>query len=102
MRGESLKTENTSIIYEYCSFEKKMAQSIYAIAQKHNLQSVIIEGGTKTLQTFIDENLWDQAFVYIGKLSLEKGIKAPVFNKTPHSKKNIKDTNLFIFKNNTQ
>ena len=95
-------TQNTSTIYEYSSFEKNLAQSICAIAQKHNLQSVIIEGGTKTLQTFIDEDLWDQAFVYDGKISLEKGIKAPVLNTRLHSKKNIKDTNLFIYKNNTQ
>ena len=95
-------TPNTSIIYEYSSFEKNLAQQICAIAQKHNLQSIIIEGGTKTLQTFIDENIWDQAFVYTGKISLENGIKAPVFNATLHSRNNIKDTSLCIYKNNTQ
>jgi diaminohydroxyphosphoribosylaminopyrimidine deaminase/5-amino-6-(5-phosphoribosylamino)uracil reductase len=27
----------------------------------HQIQSVIIEGGRQTLQTFIDANLWDEA-----------------------------------------
>ena len=59
---------------------------------------LLLKEAQKTLQTFIDEDLWDQAFVYVGKISLEKGIKAPVLNTRLHSKKNIKDTNLFIYK----
>jgi diaminohydroxyphosphoribosylaminopyrimidine deaminase/5-amino-6-(5-phosphoribosylamino)uracil reductase len=30
----------------------------------HQIQSVIIEGGRQTLQTFIDANLWDEARVF--------------------------------------
>ena len=95
-------THNTPIIYEYINFEKNLAAQICVIAQKHNLQSIIIEGGTKTLQTFIDEDIWDQAHVYSGKMSLENGIKAPIFNAKPHTIKSIKDTSLCIYKNTTQ
>ena len=94
-------THNTPIIYEYINFEKNLAAQICVIAQKHNLQSIIIEGGTKTLQTFIDEDIWDQAHVYSGKMSLENGIKAPIFNAKPHTRKSIKDTSLCIYKNTT-
>lgn len=41
------------------------------------LQSIIIEGGTQTLQTFIDSNLWDEANVYIGSKMFGKGVIAP-------------------------
>jgi len=36
---------------------------------KHKVQSLIVEGGAKTIQTFIDENLWDEArvFFWLGK-----------------------------------
>ena len=95
-------TQNTPIIYEYINFEKNVALQICTIAQKHNLQSIIIEGGTKTLQTFVDEDIWDQAHVYTGKMSLENGIKAPIFNTKPHTIKSIKDTSLCIYKNTTQ
>ena len=95
-------THNTPIIYEYINFEKNLAAQICVIAQKHNLQSIIIEGGTKTLQTFIDEDIWDQAHVYTGKMSLENGIKAPIFNAKLHIRKSIKDTSLCIYKNTTQ
>ena len=95
-------THNTPIIYEYINFEKNLAAQICVIAQKHNLQSIIIEGGTKTLQTFIDEDIWDQAHVYTGKMSLENGIKAPIFNAKLHIRKSIKDTSLCIYKNTNQ
>ena len=100
-----VKQENiqqTHITYEYITFEKNLALQICTIAQKHNLQSIIIEGGAKTLQTFIDEDIWDQAHVYTGKMSLENGIKAPIFNAKLHIRKSIKDTSLCIYKNTTQ
>ena len=100
-----VKQENiqqTHITYEYINFEKNLAAQICVIAQKHNLQSIIIEGGTKTLQTFIDEDIWDQAHVYTGKMSLENGIKAPIFNAKLHIRKSIKDTSLCIYKNTNQ
>ncbi len=100
-----VKQENiqqTHITYEYITFEKNLAAQICVIAQKHNLQSIIIEGGTKTLQTFIDEDIWDQAHVYTGKMSLENGIKAPIFNAKLHIRKSIKDTSLCIYKNTNQ
>lgn len=100
-----VKQENiqqTHITYEYITFEKNLALQICTIAHKHNLQSIIIEGGAKTLQTFIDEDIWDQAHVYTGKMSLENGIKAPIFNAKLHIRKSIKDTSLCIYKNTTQ
>jgi diaminohydroxyphosphoribosylaminopyrimidine deaminase/5-amino-6-(5-phosphoribosylamino)uracil reductase len=41
---------------------------------------VIIEGGTKTLQLFIDDNLWDEARVFEANAEIEIGIKAPKFS----------------------
>jgi len=35
-------------------------------------------------------------------MSLENGIKAPIFNAKPHTRKSIKDTSLCIYKNTTQ
>ena len=37
------------------------AREILDQLSEKKLQSVIIEGGTKTLQHFIDANLWDEA-----------------------------------------
>jgi diaminohydroxyphosphoribosylaminopyrimidine deaminase / 5-amino-6-(5-phosphoribosylamino)uracil reductase len=80
-------------------FEKNMAEQIATLLYERNIQSVIIEGGRKTLQTFIDENLWDEARVFKGTISLENGIKAPILNSINVEKKTIADDELLIFRN---
>lgn len=40
-------------------------------------QSLIVEGGTKLLQSFIDAGLWDEARVFATEAQLSKGIPAP-------------------------
>jgi diaminohydroxyphosphoribosylaminopyrimidine deaminase/5-amino-6-(5-phosphoribosylamino)uracil reductase len=51
-----------------------MLSSLY----QNDIQSVLIEGGLKTLQSFIDRTLWDEARVITnGEMIIEKGISAP-------------------------
>ncbi|MFQ3341218.1 MAG: diaminohydroxyphosphoribosylaminopyrimidine deaminase [Flavobacteriaceae bacterium] len=47
---------------------------------KKQIQSIIIEGGLRTLDFFIKDNLWDEARVFTSSGKLKKGIKAPEFN----------------------
>jgi len=89
----TISKENTT--FEVIDFKQNIAQQIVDSLYKHNIQSVIIEGGLQTLQTFIDANLWDEARVFTGKTNLEKGIKAPFIPKT-NSEKHIIDTDEFL------
>lgn len=56
-----------------------IAHQISTILYKNSINSVIIEGGSKTLQVFINENLWDEARVFTGNSVIENGTKAPEF-----------------------
>lgn len=44
------------------------------------IQSVIVEGGRKTLQRFIDNQLWDEARILVGNQLWESGVKAPLLD----------------------
>lgn len=44
------------------------------------IQSVIVEGGLKTLQRFIDSQLWDEARILVGNQLWESGVKAPLLD----------------------
>ena len=64
-----------------------------------NISSVIIEGGAKTLNSFIEENLWDEARIFIGDIKLNEGIECPqITNEIFEKKKYLKDQ-LYIFYN---
>lgn len=58
-------------------FDRYVPQYILYQLYLQDIQSVIIEGGARTLQAFIEANLWDEARIFTGKNVLKKGIKAP-------------------------
>ena len=64
-----------------------------------NINSIIIEGGAKTLQTFINENIWDEARVFTGQLLFKNGVKAPKFSGKLISEEKIMSDILKIYKN---
>lgn len=67
---------------------------------KNNIQSVIIEGGSKTIQSFIDANLWDEAYQFIGtEVLFHKGLKAPILSGTYEIalRKIVEDDELKIY-----
>lgn len=92
--------ENTeNIIFELLDFSQNIATQICAILYKHEIQSVIIEGGKQTLQTFIDANLWDEARVFKGNIWFKNGIEAPTFRGKLQTEQTILDNSLHIFTN---
>jgi diaminohydroxyphosphoribosylaminopyrimidine deaminase/5-amino-6-(5-phosphoribosylamino)uracil reductase len=44
---------------------------------KQKIQSLIIEGGATTLQSFIDAKLWDEAKIFTTNKELNDGVKSP-------------------------
>jgi diaminohydroxyphosphoribosylaminopyrimidine deaminase / 5-amino-6-(5-phosphoribosylamino)uracil reductase len=83
---------------ENCKFESNLAKNITDFLFKKNIQSIIIEGGRQTLQTFIDANLWDEARVFKSSKLLNNGINAPDFMEKLSSKTRILDDELLIFR----
>ena len=68
--------ENNSNNYIKINFNN-LTKNILQELHKQNIQSIIIEGGTITLQSFIDKNLWDEARIFTTKKTLTEGVKPP-------------------------
>lgn len=81
------------------SFSSPLAQEICNYLYKHNISSILVEGGPKTLQHFIDENLWDEARVFKNNRCLEMGVKGPHFEYSPHKKIRVGNDELNYFFN---
>lgn len=91
--------EDTFLIYEMINSENNIPEQICNILHTHEIQSVIIEGGSYTIQSFINENLWDEARVFTGMNSFVKGVKAPKFQSKLVSEKKIIDDTLRMYYN---
>ena len=44
-------------------------EELNAKLYENQIQSVLVEGGNRTLQTFIDQNLWDETIIIKMKIS---------------------------------
>ena len=70
---------------------KNLLNEILADLWHRKIQSVIVEGGLKLLNTFITENVWDEARVLIGNKMFGKGLAAPLLNTVPNSTNQVDD-----------
>ncbi len=86
-------------IFEVIDFEGEVVAQILATLYKHKIQSLIVEGGGKTLQAFINQNLWDEARIFKSPKNLGSGILAPKIKSEQIIKTNILDDELLIFTN---
>lgn len=58
-------------------------QNILAALYERSIISVFVEGGSRTIQHFLVDNIWDEARVIAGSPVFGEGVRAPRINGTP-------------------
>ncbi len=99
--AQKSKPDSETICFEKIDFSNS-SEVVKQICRKlylHTIQSVIIEGGAITLQTFIDENLWDEARIFTGNTTFKDGIKAPNITGKTILKQKIDNDHLTLLLN---
>lgn len=96
---ENTTKRHAAVIYEAIDFNDNVAQQVCDVLFKHNILSVIIEGGTKTLDTFITAELWDEARVFTGTSTFTTGTKAPFFKGEKMQTINLGKDTLTLYSN---
>jgi diaminohydroxyphosphoribosylaminopyrimidine deaminase / 5-amino-6-(5-phosphoribosylamino)uracil reductase len=94
---DSFKKESTEYLQiNFENFHQEILRHLHQI----NIQSVIIEGGSKMLEGFISNGLWDEARIFIatGKV-IKNGIAAPEFNGREIFSEKLGDDILKVFYN---
>ena len=85
--------ESDNIVYQICN-------ALY----QHNIHSVIVEGGARLIQSFLDEGMWDEARVITNtQLTISNGLPAPKLAfALKHSEQIIMNDTVSFFKPNTK
>lgn len=76
-----------------------LAPSLLKELHSRNIQSIIIEGGAQTLNTFIEAKVWDEARVFTSKKKLGKGIQSPLIQSVINQSELIGDDKLTYYIN---
>ncbi len=77
--SEDAKPELTAQNLKYVRIDSSV-NDVYLMLKElteDNIQSLIVEGGTKLLQSFIDLGVWDEARVETSFFNVGDGVKAP-------------------------
>lgn len=95
--GKNKTARNLKKNKEYQILNPFNLDSLIEFCYKKNILSIFVEGGQKTLNHFIKQELWDEARVFTSKQNLKKGIKSPEFYATLFSEEEIGDNRLKIY-----
>jgi diaminohydroxyphosphoribosylaminopyrimidine deaminase/5-amino-6-(5-phosphoribosylamino)uracil reductase len=95
---EKSKVNTENITYCKVDFENDLVTSLLNKLFELSIQSVIIEGGSKLLNSFIEAGAWNEARIFVGTKEFKNGIKAPVFNKANAEELAIGADKLYIIK----
>lgn len=94
---ENLEQENLKLVQ--LDFSTEIIPQILTYLYESNLQSLIIEGGSATIQRFINLNLWDEARILSSDTIWNEGILAPRLKGTRTEKLRFLNDELSIFEN---
>ena len=78
---------------------KIVLREVLSHLYERKIKSIIVEGGAQLLQSFISENLWDEARIFTAHHALNEGIAAPKITGEIVSQKNVDIDILTILKN---
>lgn len=78
---EKEKAATQNLTYVTLDFGQNILPQIMQVLYEQKIQTLLVEGGSQTLQTFLEQGLWDEAFIEHTRVTLHDGIPAPLL---PH------------------
>ncbi len=80
-------------------WDSNMLPTLMQKLYESNINQLIVEGGSRLLQSFIDSGLWDEARIFKGNLELKDGVKSPTLSGHITGNQDIDGTRLTIIEN---
>ncbi len=74
-----------SLEYVAVNDKSQTLNEVLHYCYRNHIQTIMVEGGAETLQLFIDNNLWDEALVFVGEKTFGQGLPAPAIRRKAHT-----------------
>jgi diaminohydroxyphosphoribosylaminopyrimidine deaminase/5-amino-6-(5-phosphoribosylamino)uracil reductase len=85
--------------YKKLNFDDPLIPQILSDLTERNIHSLIVEGGTKLINSFIHSGTWDEARVFISQQQIEDGVNAPLLDQKPVQNEDLDGDILLTYKN---
>jgi diaminohydroxyphosphoribosylaminopyrimidine deaminase/5-amino-6-(5-phosphoribosylamino)uracil reductase len=92
------------IVYAMIDFHKNVLEQIMDYGYQYPIQSILVEGGAKLLQSFVDAGIWDEArVIQNGTLTVASGIAAPLLKgEVLEERFELATDSIFIYRNSLE
>lgn len=71
------KESGNNLEYRQLDFTQDILPQIMQVLYEKKIQTLLVEGGSQLLQSFLSSGLWDEAYVEHSHTLLKKGVAAP-------------------------
>lgn len=79
--------------------DEPLENALHRLFEEHGVTSLLVEGGARLLHSFIEERLWNEAFVEVApfRLGAEGAVEAPAFPAIPQSALRSGENMIYAF-----
>jgi len=94
-------SEKDNLLYYQVTKDVSLVHQIVHALYQMNIQSVLVEGGARLLQSFIDEEMWDECRVITNQeLKIKSGLPSPIIETSVSKEEQVygSDTIRFFYK----
>jgi diaminohydroxyphosphoribosylaminopyrimidine deaminase/5-amino-6-(5-phosphoribosylamino)uracil reductase len=88
-------------IYKKIPFTEVLLPLTMKLLYERGIQSMIVEGGKKLLESFIASGLWDEARIFTGTMNFNSGVRAPEIEGDSRQVTHIEHDLLTVLYNGT-
>lgn len=71
------KESSNNLEYRLLDFTQDILPQIMQVLYEKKIQTLLVEGGSQLLQSFLSSGLWDEAYVEHSRTVLKEGVAAP-------------------------
>ena len=82
------------------SFQDDINKQLLEKLYEKNIHSLIVEGGAKLINSFVEKKLWDEARIFTAPVFFIEGVKAPILHNKKCQTFFLKEDRLDIFLSN--
>ncbi|MBW8333211.1 MAG: RibD family protein, partial [Prolixibacteraceae bacterium] len=93
------KPDSENLKFIRLIFDHDILPQILSELYNRDVLSVIVEGGSVLLNSFLNSGLWDEAFVYTGNQFFGKGVAAPKISGETIGFEKLDDCKLHVLRN---
>ena len=88
--------KSKNIIFQTANLQPDQLDDLLLKLYEQKMQSIIVEGGAELMESFVNQNKWDEARVFIGNRFFGNGVKAPHITDHFDSFEQLDDNDLYI------